>query len=108
MVLRLLGQAADLLPELEARELVELPPLPGRNTEAAMLAGVASGLVGGVQHLVQRYRQQHAQSLPIVISGGDGPLLLPHLPPPVYEIPQLVLEGLRLLTTAATVPASES
>lgn len=42
MMLRLLGRGADMLPEIEADELIELPPLPGKNTKAAMLCGASA------------------------------------------------------------------
>jgi len=98
MMLRLLGSAADMLPTVAAAEMIELPPLPGRNSQAAMLAGVSSCLVGGVQHLIRRYREAHGEPVPIVLSGGDGPLLKPHLTEPIVEVNHLVLQGLRLLT----------
>ncbi|MDX1927324.1 MAG: type III pantothenate kinase, partial [Pirellulaceae bacterium] len=94
MMLRLLGQAADLLPTIEADELTDLPPLPGRNTEQAMRCGTASALVGGAQHLVQRYREAHGPATLIVLSGGDGTRLAPHLPQPITIVPHLVLHGL--------------
>ena len=97
MMLRLLSNAADMLPEVAAAELIELPPIPGRNSQAAMWAGVSSCLVGGVLHLVQRYREEFGISIPIVLSGGDGPLLRPHLIQPFIEVDHLVLQGLRLL-----------
>lgn len=100
MMLRLLGRAADLLPVVEASDLGDLPPLPGKNTEAAMLAGASSSLVGGVRHLVQRYRQRYGTDVSIVISGGDGPRLAPYLTQPLLEVPHLVLEGLRILSDA--------
>jgi type III pantothenate kinase len=104
MMLRLLGRAADMLPEIDAAELIKLPALPGKNTEAAMLAGTSSCMVGGVQHLVARYRQQYGTEIPILISGGDGPLLLPFLNPPVQQIPQLVLEGIRKIVNRMQRP----
>lgn len=105
MMLQLLNTAADLLPKVVPAELVELPPLPGRNSQAAMLAGTASSLVGGVQHLVLRYRQNFGTHIPIVLSGGDGPLLAPHLTQPIIEVDHLVLEGLRLLAREVEAPA---
>jgi type III pantothenate kinase len=101
MMLRLLGKAADLLPELDAEEFVNLPPLPGKNTEAAMLAGASSCLVGGVQHVVNRYRQMVGLSTPVVVSGGDGPMLAPHLNEPILTIPHLVLRGIYQLAASA-------
>lgn len=97
MMLQLLGRAADMLPEIDANDLVNLPELPGKNTEAAMVAGCSSCLVGGVQHLVDRYRKQFGLPLPIILSGGDGPLLAPHLSSPIKMIPQLVMQGIRIL-----------
>ncbi len=96
MMLRLLSKAADLLPEIAAKELLNLPPLPGTNTTAAMNAGVSSAVVGGVQHLVSRYREQHGQNTLVIVSGGDGPLLSPHLDGPVKIVDHLVLRGLAL------------
>jgi type III pantothenate kinase len=92
MMLRLLGRAADMLPELHAADLVNLPDLPGKNTEAAMIAGCSSCLVGGVQHLIHRY-QATGKVQSIIVSGGDGPLLAPYLDTPVTVVPHLVLQG---------------
>lgn len=99
MMLRLLGRAADMLPELNAKELVNLPVLPGKNTESAMIAGCSSCLVGGVQHLIHRY--QSGQGIQqVVISGGDGPLIAPHLTSVVTVVPHLVLQGICKLVRA--------
>ena len=94
MMLRLLSRAADLLPEVAADELLELPDLPGRNTAAAMSAGACSAVVGGVQHLIARYRQLSSAPIPVVLSGGDGPRLAPHLAGPTLTVDHLVLRGL--------------
>lgn len=94
MMLRLLGQAADMLPQIEADELIELPSLPGRDTEQAMRCGTASALVGGAQHLVARYRTIYGSQTPAIVSGGDGMRLSQHLEPPVKVVPHLVLQGL--------------
>lgn len=99
MMLRLLGQAADMLPELDADDLTMLPPIPGKNTEAAMLCGAASGLVGGIQHLVGRLRQMYGTGTPVVISGGDGMRLSPNIPEPVTVVPDLVLQGILRLAS---------
>ena len=94
MMLRLLSQAADLLPKVAAEELLDLPALPGRNTAAAMKAGACSAVVGGVQHLIARYRTTEHPSALVVLSGGDGPRLAAHLPGPIIEADHLVLRGL--------------
>ncbi|MEZ6138811.1 MAG: type III pantothenate kinase [Pirellulaceae bacterium] len=94
MMLRLLGKAADLLPQIDADDLIDLPPLPGKNTEAAMTCGAASGLIGGVQHLVNRYREANGAATPVILSGGDGVRLLPYISQPLVAQSQLVLRGL--------------
>lgn len=98
MMLRLLSRAADLLPEVAANELLELPPLPGKDTTAAMTAGVSSAVVGGVQHLIERYRGQYGRRTSVILSGGDGPKLTPHIQPPVAVVDHLVLRGLARLS----------
>lgn len=94
MMLRLLSRGADLLPAVAAGELFDLPPLPGTNTIAAMTAGVSSAAVGGVQHLIARYREQFGADTPVLLSGGDGPRLAPHLGSNVIVVDHLVLRGL--------------
>lgn len=102
MMLRLLGRVADLLPEFDADDFVQLHDLPGKNTEAAMKLGCSSCLVGGVQHLIERYRHLYGSELSVVVSGGDGPRLAPHLKAPITEIPHLVIQGIRLLASRPT------
>jgi len=94
MMLRLLGKGADLLPEIDAVELLGLPTIPGKNTESAMVCGAASALVGGVLHLVERYRHQYGQAIPIIISGGDGMRLGSYVPAPLIVKDHLVHRGL--------------
>lgn len=94
MMLRLLGQAADLLPELDADDLLDLPPLPGKNTEQAMLCGAASSLVGGVAHLISRYREHFGADVPVILSGGDGMRLSPFVARPFQVEEHLVQRGL--------------
>ncbi|MCA9192707.1 MAG: type III pantothenate kinase [Planctomycetales bacterium] len=100
MMLRLLGQAADLLPNIDADDITDLPGIPGRNTTDAMLAGCASATLGGTIHLINRYRNEFGCNTPIVISGGDGDRFAPHLPPPYVVVPHLVHHGLAAVAQA--------
>lgn len=97
MMLRLLGQGTDKLPRIEADDLSELPPLPGRNTQSAMMCGAASALVGGINHLISRYQSDYGPSTQVIVSGGDGALLSSHIPGPVVVHQQLVIAGLACL-----------
>lgn len=94
MMLRLLGQAADMLPEVDADELLDLPPLPGKNTEQAMRCGSASALVGGVLHLIERYRNSYGSEVPVIMSGGDGMRIAQYIDPPLQVVSHLVQRGL--------------
>lgn len=94
MMLRLLGQGAEQLPEIDADDLLELPSLPGKNTEEAMMCGTASALVGGVAHVISRYRAQWGSDVPVILSGGDGMGLSPYIPAPLIVRPHLVHRGL--------------
>lgn len=94
LMLRLLAKATDLLPEIDAEEQVDLPSLPGKNTQQAMLCGVTSSLIGGVQHLLKRYRDHFGKGLPVILSGGDGMRIGGYLPGPLQIETHLVHRGL--------------
>ncbi len=104
MMLRLLGKGADQLPEIDADDLLELPKLPGKNTEEAMTCGAAFALVGGVSLLIDRYRKQYGSAVPVILSGGDGMRLAPYIPQPLIVRPHLVHRGLlKLAELSSTV-----
>lgn len=93
--LQFLAAGTDLLPWLGNHEVGVSPRLPGRNTAQAIAVGVNAALVGGTAHLVERYRREYpelAQAM-VVVSGGDGELLIPHIPGPKKLIEYLVLHG---------------
>ncbi|MEM7476207.1 MAG: type III pantothenate kinase [Planctomycetota bacterium] len=100
MMLKMLGQGADQLPQIQSAGLVGKLTAPGKNTEAAMRAGACAAVAGGLKELVSKYRQDLAaegeQFVPVIISGGDGRLLSTHLSEPVQTHPDLVLQGLVL------------
>jgi type III pantothenate kinase len=97
--LQLLAAGTDQLPWLGNHLVDSLPELPGKNTVQAISAGVNAALVGGAVHLIERYRTQAkvGQKLQVIVSGGDGRLLLPHIPSPAKFVDHLVLHGLSLL-----------
>lgn len=97
MMMRLLGEGADQLPKLHADDLTELPEIPGKDTEKAMLCGTSSALIGGVQHLVARYRESFGNQTPVILSGGDGPRIASYLNEPLHVETHLVQRGLLAL-----------
>lgn len=84
----------------ESRE--DLPALPGRNTEEAMLAGLFIGQLGAVREIATRlqiaaeilFEQQRTAEL--LVTGGGGRQLADHLPNAVF-VDSLALHGLALL-----------
>ncbi len=95
LTLNALAGGTDLLPHLTAADSpAELPTLPGKNTEAAMLAGGVASVIGGIDHLLRRYQTLWSQPLSIIISGGNRAYLSPLLSYPTCVVDHLVLLGL--------------
>jgi pantothenate kinase type III len=85
-----------MLPWLGNHAVDLLPALPGKNTEQAISAGVNAALVGGASHLVERYRSEssNGKAIKVIVSGGDGGLLMPHIVQPAELVSHVVLDGL--------------
>jgi type III pantothenate kinase len=100
LALQYLAAGTDQLPWLPTESIDSLPPLPGKNTEQAIAAGVHASLVGGAKYIIERYRlANQAKSdnpIPVIISGGDGRLVQEHICAPVAYVENLVLLGLSL------------
>ncbi len=97
--LQLLAAGTDMLPWLGNHAVDIRPALPGKNTEQAISAGVNAALVGGASHLVERYRSEsnHGKAMKVIVSGGDGSLLMPHIAQPAEFVNHVVLHGLSLI-----------
>lgn len=66
----------------------------GCSTPDAVAAGTLQGLIGAVGRLVEEQAHALGVGTQVYLTGGDAPLLAPHLKLPVTEAPDLVLEGL--------------
>lgn len=83
-------------------ELAALPDVPGRNTEAAMRAGLFIGQLGAVRELVSRLSlaaaEQFRESVAaqVFVTGGGGRQLASHLTQATY-VDSLPLHGLAML-----------
>lgn len=100
---RALHEYTARLPLLDVEDLAGgWPAVPGRNTEAAMRAGLLIGQLGAVKELAARLSASAATlygegSEPeLFVTGGGGRLLAEHLPEAVY-VDSLALHGLALL-----------
>lgn len=101
-----LGGAIAPGPHLMAQALAEgtarlphIPPiipdvLSGASTAEAIQVGVGQGLVGSVDRLVRRTWRLLGEDSPVVLTGGWGARLEPHLEFPVRLESRLTLDGL--------------
>ncbi len=78
-----------------------LPGDPGEHcafptrTADAMTTGAIDAAVGAIVRARGRLEERHGAPVPLVVSGGGAPRLLPHLDGDVRHREHLVLEGLR-------------
>ncbi len=67
------------------------------STADAVATGVYYAVLGGVKEVIFRMRQESSVVQDVVVTGGDGPLLLPMLRTlecTIHSVPDLVLQGL--------------
>ncbi len=70
---------------------------PAKNTKDAIFSGVLTGLTAGIDRLIIDYchRAKVApETVPVVLTGGDAPVLSPHLRHNHERIDNLVCRGL--------------
>jgi type III pantothenate kinase len=93
--LRLMAQSLHeytaLLP-LVAVDRMESPP--GRSTAQAIRAGVSNAVIGGVQRLIARYREQVPSGVEVYVTGGDGRMLIASEPGLGEFWPAMTLAGI--------------
>ena len=116
---RSLHEQTALLPLVPVDELRDpaLPPV-GRNTRAAIRSGILFGQLGAVKELIARLsasldertetvtgRSSGVEPM-IFVTGGNGPLLTPHLGAWAYDERELPLRGLaKLAISSGQIPA---
>ena len=99
-----LNEYTALLPLIQHHRLHErVPPPVGRNTTEALESGLYWGHVGAVKQLIESIQTAFPTAIgapaPLVmLSGGAGPVLRPHLGDVQWE-PALCLQGLALAAT---------
>lgn len=86
-----LADHTDALP-LVAPPAAAVSPI-GRNTEAAITAGLYWGLVGSVRELLEQGRQQFGKPHDVFVTGGCGNPLATALGGDARLVPHLVLRG---------------
>ncbi|HTI49651.1 MAG TPA: type III pantothenate kinase [Planctomycetaceae bacterium] len=99
---RSLHQYTALLPLIPIEELA-VPTLSalGKNTPAAIRSGLLFGQIGAVKELVAQLSTGIAGTPLVVVTGGNGPLLAPHLGSRARGERDLPLRGLALVAKHA-------
>jgi type III pantothenate kinase len=93
-----LHEKTALLPQIRIREV---RAVVGKNTEQAMLIGAVHGYRGLVRELIAELKRElQAKHLPVVATGGYAALMAAKLPEITAVVPELTLEGLRLVWQA--------
>lgn len=65
-----------------------------RSTADGVAAGTLFGLVGAVERLIHEYRRTLGETMQVLLTGGDAPLLASRLSVAFTPVPDLVLRGL--------------
>jgi type III pantothenate kinase len=93
LMARALHEHTAQLPLIETPHDAD-PPLPGRNTAAAIQAGITSAVVGGIDRLVELYLARSGPAI-VYFTGGSVALAAVLRRHPVVTDPLLTLDGLR-------------
>lgn len=99
MRLRALHEHTGRLPLLQHNDLGDtLPPL-GCDTRSALACGAVRGLAAEIEGTAHHLARTVTKRLPmVVLTGGDHPLLAHYLTIPVMVLPDLLLQGLYLIS----------
>jgi len=80
-------------------ELEEAPLLPARNTPEGIRSGILYGAASAIEGIGLRLAETVLTPSWFVITGGDGPMLFPHVKKIDKYVPNLVLYGLAKVWT---------
>ena len=96
-----LTQGTAKLPEIAFTE--HASPLPGKSTSEAIKTGIYWSILSAINALRASYpfelnpNVSKSTVLPLVLTGGDHRLLIDDMEQPVRVVPDLTLEGIRLV-----------
>jgi type III pantothenate kinase len=105
MAARALHEYTALLPLVRVSDELSNPPMPGRNTQQAIQAGLVWGHVGAINELVARCDRRaiaadssaaattHGTALQLFLTGGAAALLAQYFPT-FHHVTSLAMEGL--------------
>lgn len=82
---------------LHTVELTVQPFAIGINTTTAIQSGVVYGYIGLVEGLIKRFKKVLGKQTKVIATGGAARLIAPHVPEISQIIPDLTLDGIRIL-----------
>lgn len=92
-----LHEKTALLPRIEIKDTKRVI---GKSTTEAMLIGAVHGYRGMIRELITELRQElKSKVLPVIATGGYARLMAKGLPEIKKVVPQLTLDGLRILAS---------
>ena len=89
-----LSEAAARLPEIEIVPFGHDLPIIGRDTQAAMRAGIFWGYVAMIEGVISRICKQEGQDLSVIATGGLAHLFAPHIAQIEHVDVSLTMRGL--------------
>jgi len=91
---RALHRFTDMLPLLDVETLAASEAI-GKDTEAAMRAGIFWGTLGAIRELLHRQAELLGQQIEVFLTGGNAEAFAEHLPH-ARHVPDLTLSGIAL------------
>jgi type III pantothenate kinase len=99
-----LHEKTALLPRIKIRDTKHVI---GKGTAEAMLIGAVHGYRGLIRELLRELRRELGRRrLPVIVTGGYASMMARDLPEILAVVPNLTLEGLRLVWRAHQRPAA--
>lgn len=96
MCARALAERTARLPEVDLREpRAELPTCLATTTRGALEAALLWGAIGGIGRVIQEVAKAIGECPVIVMTGGDAPVLQPHLEWWCLHVEHVTLLGVR-------------
>jgi len=100
LLARALAEGTSRLPEVAALDHGPPPAMPGRNTQAAIAAGIGWGMRGAVTRLVAEAQAALGGEAEVILTGGSSGVVRDALPG-ARDMPDLVLLGIALAATGS-------
>ena len=69
----------------------------GRTTKESLQSGLYYGYIGLVEGILERLKKEMGGAPILITTGGLSPIIGPALRPKAHVVPELTLEGLRLI-----------